>query len=231
MAFLYQNFNREEVFALTRVEQTINAGSFDIVINPSASDAFNFDSSTFTIRSSSFVSNLSTTGTVTDNTGSGLVQYSVTNNLVINNASVDWTIDSVDVGFIVNPDSTQNLVVDLINGATASTNTPGDGPGQVLIRTLVQIDVTVTDRLTGNPIQNAHVYAFNAANTSQVIFNGATDASGFITATFTEFEGAFQLTGWVRESNLTGIDYVNNDFGVTVSALGAELNIQLERAD
>ena len=133
MAFLDQNFNREEVFALTRVEQTINAGSFNIVIDSSASEAFNFDGSTFTIRSSNFAGNLSTTGTVTDNTNTEVIEYSVTNTLIIPDASSPRTVDGGTIGNVINLDSGNNLIVNAINGAQVSTSNPGSGAGQVQV--------------------------------------------------------------------------------------------------
>ena len=64
-AYLTDNYAGEGTTIVSRAGNEINLGSYNLVIDSSASSAFAFDGSTITIKASTFVGNLTTTGTIT----------------------------------------------------------------------------------------------------------------------------------------------------------------------
>jgi hypothetical protein len=71
-SFLVDNYAGETATIATRASDTIDAGSFDVVVDASAPSPFDFDGSTITIRSSNFIGNLTTTGTVSTVAGASI---------------------------------------------------------------------------------------------------------------------------------------------------------------
>jgi len=64
-AFLVDNFAGETQTIVTRDGNTINARGYDVVVDDQATDVFAFNGTTITIKASSFVGNIQTTGTIT----------------------------------------------------------------------------------------------------------------------------------------------------------------------
>lgn len=64
VAWLEDNITDEEAFLVSRLGGTIDAGSYDVTIDPNAAAPFDFDGSTITIKASVFTGNITTTGTV-----------------------------------------------------------------------------------------------------------------------------------------------------------------------
>ena len=64
-AYLYDNYTGETATLVARTGDTVDAGGYNIVIDPDVSPAFAFDGSTITIKSSNFDGNLMTTGVIT----------------------------------------------------------------------------------------------------------------------------------------------------------------------
>ena len=64
-AFLVDNYAGETQTIVTRDGNTINARGFNVVVDDQATDVFAFDGTTITIKASSFVGNIQTTGTIT----------------------------------------------------------------------------------------------------------------------------------------------------------------------
>lgn len=64
-AFLADNYAGEAVTIVSRDGITIDAGDYNVVVDDQASDVFAFDGTTITIKASSFVGNIQTTGTIT----------------------------------------------------------------------------------------------------------------------------------------------------------------------
>ena len=63
-SFLFDNYAGETSPIVSRTGNTIDAGSFDVVVDASAPSAFAFDGSTITIRSSNFVGDITTAGLI-----------------------------------------------------------------------------------------------------------------------------------------------------------------------
>lgn len=64
-AYLVDYFAGETETIVTRDGNTINARSYDVVVDDQANDVFAFNGTTITIKASSFVGNIQTTGTIT----------------------------------------------------------------------------------------------------------------------------------------------------------------------
>ena len=91
-AYLTDNYAGEGSTIVSRAGNEINLGSYNLVIDSSASSAFAFDDSTITIKASTFVGNLTTTGTIT-----------------LTNSSVEGTFTDANGTNIVLPWSVTNV--------------------------------------------------------------------------------------------------------------------------
>lgn len=92
--------------------------------------------------------------------------------------------------------------------------------------TTVTVQVTVLDNSTGLPIESAHVLLIDDATKSIDILRAATNASGLAS---TSYSGTVPLavTGWVRQNDIVGTDYVPQDISGTVTAAGLSLTVRL----
>ena len=72
-AFLVDNFAGETETIVTRDGNTIDARSYDVVVDDQATDVFAFNGTTITIKASSFVGNIQTTGTITLNNSAEVI--------------------------------------------------------------------------------------------------------------------------------------------------------------
>ena len=63
--YLLENYKGESETLVTRVDDTLNANSYDIIIDNNAQDVFNIVGNTITIRASTFVGSIETSGIVT----------------------------------------------------------------------------------------------------------------------------------------------------------------------
>ena len=72
-AFLVDNYEGETQTIVTRDGNTIDARSYNVVVDDLASDVFAFDGTTITIKASSFVGNIQTTGTITLNNNAQVI--------------------------------------------------------------------------------------------------------------------------------------------------------------
>jgi hypothetical protein len=71
-AYLYDNYAGESSTLVSRDGNTINAGTYDVVLSSSATEVLSLSSNTLTIKSSAFIGNITTSGAVTlDNTDFG----------------------------------------------------------------------------------------------------------------------------------------------------------------
>jgi hypothetical protein len=68
-SYLVDNFLGETSTIISRNNSTIEAGSYNVVIDGTAGSAFAFDGSTITIKSTTFVGGINTSGTVTVRNG------------------------------------------------------------------------------------------------------------------------------------------------------------------
>lgn len=100
-AFLVDNYAGEIATIVNRSGNTIDAGSYDININPNATNAFIFDGTTITIKANLFTGSIITTGTVTlqngatinggviDSNGDSFISFSGVNSWVVYPSAID----------------------------------------------------------------------------------------------------------------------------------------------
>ena len=72
-SYLTDNFAGEGSTIVSRNGNTIDAGSYDVVVDANASSVFAISSNTLTIKATSFVGNISTTGTTTLSNGAEVI--------------------------------------------------------------------------------------------------------------------------------------------------------------
>ena len=65
VSWLESNITDEQAFLVSRSGELINAGSYDIEVDATASSVFAFNGSKITIKATEFVGNITTTGTIT----------------------------------------------------------------------------------------------------------------------------------------------------------------------
>lgn len=113
-SYLYDNYAGETATIVTRNGTTINAGSYNIVVDASAASVFAFDGSTITIKSTQFVGNITSSGTFTLLNGAEILgTYGSTTVL-------PWTVTNVEAGSTIQIyNVTQDIEID--NYVTAGT--------------------------------------------------------------------------------------------------------------
>ena len=111
--YLVENYAGETATIVNRLSDTVDAGVYDVVIDATAPEVFDFDGSTITVRASEFVGNLSTTGTIT------LLNGAIVDG-GIGDADGDSSVTTVDVP------STASTVVYDTDGTTILATTTGD---------------------------------------------------------------------------------------------------------
>jgi len=188
-AYLYDNYAGEGATIVSRASIDIDAGSYNIEVDASASSAFAFDGSKITIKASSYSGNLTTTGlvtlangavvlgTITDANGSratlqysisGLVQhsrvqiYNVTADTEIFNGSVNATTYSAQY--------TEGTEV-----------TTGD---EIRLRVTRQNGVTAYLPFTATAIATGSGFSFKASQLDDLVYNSnGIDGSSITTLT------------------------------------------------
>ena len=65
VSWLESNITNEDAFLVSRSGELINAGSYDVEVDASASSVFDFNGSKITIKASEFIGNITTSGTIT----------------------------------------------------------------------------------------------------------------------------------------------------------------------
>jgi len=93
--FLFDNYDGETATIVTRSVNEIDAGSSDVVIDPSAASVFDYDGSTITIRATAYSGSIRTTGTVTlmgAATVSGAIIDSVADSILSFSGIDSWSV-------------------------------------------------------------------------------------------------------------------------------------------
>ena len=185
-SYLFDNYAGEIEPLLLRNNQTIEAGSYDIVIDATASPAFAVTGNTITLRSSSFVGDITTTGTVSSANGAvieGFIQDSAGNAVVAFAGGTSWEIFSdaartlsLATGVVgletyryIAAGQTFYTTVTLSNGDTADAQVTDQGAGTTSTVTTQSALAQVTGNRPGSRLQ-----VFNVT-TSTEIFNDTAD--------------------------------------------------------
>ncbi len=202
---------------LTRVGGTINS-TFPIVLDETATDLFDFDGTTITIKSDTFTGDITSTGDITVdssttigdgasfagtvylNSAQNLTDVTIDGDLRIAtgaNSTLDFSNVTV-TGSVWNDSASNTLTINATNSSSLSAGDDGDSNGQTDIQAAAPITVTVLD--TSNvPIENASVQivateTVGTITTGDQIYKGLTNALGVISTTI-NYEGAFDPSG------------------------------------
>jgi hypothetical protein len=99
--------------------------------------------------------------------------------------------------------------------------------GTVTVSASAPVAITVLDNDTGLAIANtAHVMILKDSDKSE-LSSGAVNASGVYNYSHTGVT-PMDITGWVREFNISGTDYVAKEFSGTITSLGFSQTIKLD---
>lgn len=117
-AFLYNNFTGETETIVTRSADRIDARAYDVVIDQNASQAFNFDGTTITIKSAEFIGEIVTTGTISFLNGSLIQGGYASSDGTFKFIFLDWGDSSTHNVSVINLDDNTELLT-----PTAATTT------------------------------------------------------------------------------------------------------------
>lgn len=168
---------------------------------------------------------------ISDGTG-----HAVDLGTVSSNIAMAW--DNETSGYAGTDGSTGNetILVSVDSGITltinvASTGTlptiKNDGLGTVTVVTgQITVAVTVLDDITGLPLADARVQLYDTADYTTEIMNDDCDVNG-IASVDRSYTADIDVEGWVREMNISGIDYVPKDISGTITSAGFALTVRL----
>jgi len=91
----------------------------------------------------------------------------------------------------------------------------------------VEIKITVIDSESELPIPNARVWLGYDSDKSQIL-NKQCDVDGVVTKSV-QYAGDVNLIGWVREHNLAGDDYIQQNFSGVLLSSGLVFVIKLKK--
>lgn len=95
-SYLTDNYAGEGATIVARAGDEINLGSYNLVVDATASSAFAFDGTTITIKASTFTGGLTTTGTITLSNGASVLgQYTDANGT---NIILPWSVTNIEAG-------------------------------------------------------------------------------------------------------------------------------------
>lgn len=118
-SYLYDNYKGETSTIVSRNGETIDAGSYDVVIDATASQAFDLTGNTITIHADTFTGNITTTGTMTLSNGA-LVLGTITSSN-INQTTLPYSITGLQPNSrvqIYGIDTTTEVFNDIVTGTT-----------------------------------------------------------------------------------------------------------------
>lgn len=131
---------------------------------------------------------------------------------------------------LVSVDSGQTLTINVASTGTLPT-IKNDGTGTVSVVTgQITVAVTVLNDLTGLPIADARVQIYDTSDYTTVIMNDDCNASGVASISMS-YTADIDIEGWVREMNVSGVDYTPRDFSGTITSSGFSLTVRLTPLD
>tara|TARA_R110002020_G_scaffold71096_3_gene184040 strand:- start:2302 stop:3936 length:1635 start_codon:yes stop_codon:yes gene_type:complete len=203
----------DDVGLLGRLGQQLDLGSNNLILDSSLGTLGSSTSNTVSLKANSYSGGATaTTGKITTLNGTllsggtfdcNIDYYSgasttltnvICNNVLDFNAAGTYDINGGTINEVTNS-SGGNITLNMLNGATITTNT---GPN-ITLNNNVTVNLDVTDT-SGTAIQNARVRivateTVGTITTGDVILEGLTDASGNINTTTLNYEGAFNPSG------------------------------------
>lgn len=177
VAWLQDNITDETAFLVSRSGSTIDAGPFNVVLDPAAATPFGFEGTTITIDpGTTFTGSITTTGDVTITAGFSTFDGEIT-------AANITVADGVDI--------TNKTLTGVVNFTTAANLTGVTLPGTVVYNDNVDKEITY-DGVTANVVRND-----GSGNITISLVNGATIADSSdaeITAQVATTPSSFTLT-------------------------------------
>lgn len=128
----------------------------------------------------------------------------------------------------VNVATSSDLTINVADGATVPSIRVGASfTGDVnVVAGSVTVRVEVEDALSGGVISTARVVLLKKSDHS-VVMNQECGVDGFTTVSLT-YSSDIDVIGWVRESNLSGTDYVQQDIAGTITSSGLTIAVKLQ---
>ncbi len=131
-----------------------------------------------------------------------------------------------DETILCNVASGKVLTVAVATGAS-TPSVANSGAGQVNVQAgLLPLVITVKDKDTGLGIPDANVM-MQREDTKATIISGTTNGDGIYSESVAASYNEVDYVGWVRQLDLSGIDYVSSDFSGSINTTGASINITL----
>ena len=136
---------------------------------------------------------------------------------------------------IVHDDNSGDYDVNNTSGATVTIpltgisngNSYNPGGDTVTFSASVTLTFTVTDEVSGSPIQYARINIVNATTKTE-LYQIETNVSGIATQSHT-YGGEVPIGGWCRQFDISGEDYASKDFAGTIKSTGFDIAIVLSR--
>lgn len=145
-AYLVDNYKGEGVLILNKAAETIDLGSYDLLIDNLAAQAFDLTSNLITIRANVFTGNLITTGTVSFANGS-----SINGGIVDSNGDSYISFDNID-SWEVYSDSGKTILLDSGTNIFRFTYSPATTYYITAFNGGVEFDLTSTPTSQGETI-------------------------------------------------------------------------------
>ncbi len=175
-AFLVDNYAGETTTIVSREGTTINAGTYNVTIDASASQVFAFDGSTITLKATQFVGNITTSGTITLANGAQVLgSYG-------SNTVLPWSVTNVEATSTLQLfNVTQNAeVANLVTGGTMGTKVTASGTysnsqvsegDTIRLRLTCQADVTALAPYEAFGVATSVGISFRADQVPDEIYN------------------------------------------------------------
>lgn len=156
---LVDNYAGETDTIVTREENVINAGSYNVIIDATAAQAFDFDGSTITIKSNEFLGELVTTGNISFSNGSvqgadytdstGFYPLDNTDPSITITSQVPSKIDNQGITIDIQATDDREIILDDVQVSLANT-TAGVANFICAQTSTTQVDCTLQVLSSGN---------------------------------------------------------------------------------
>ena len=200
-SWLFDNYNSEASTLVNRSGNTIDAGSLDVTIDPSAASVFAYSGTSITVKASTFTGNITTTGTVTQLNGAQVIG-TISDSAGVR-ATRSYAINNIVSGSrlqIYNLTTATELYNDIVNATSYATTyveaasiTEGD---EIRVRLTYQVGTTAYTPFEAVTAASASGWSVKGAQAIDSIYAN----TGLDGSTLTMFQA----------------DYVNNEVDMVI---------------
>ena len=196
-AYLVDNFAGETDTIVSRDGNTIDAGSYHVVVNSAASEAFAFDGTTITIKADTYVGNISSTGNITLQGDAQIVgtygdisvlPYTLTN-IEAGSTIQLYNMETARLGQIVNTTVTGDPGTKVTHSGTYANNLaePGD---EIRLRVTCQSGTTALLPYEAFGVAQSSGISFKVNQRADTVYNN-NGIDGSATAITSEFSADY----------------------------------------